>query len=128
MTNDVALDVATYLQAAGVGTLGAVVFAGQMPEATDTALCVTTYAGQPADKIVPIEFPRVQVRTRAKDKRIAYDLCTAAKVALHATTDATINGVLYKRIDATGAPEFIGKDEVQRFNFTVNFQIVKVVG
>lgn len=128
MTNEVAVDIAQYLHQNGVGTWRSTIFAGQMPEEIDTVLCVYPYGGDPADLIVPLEFPRIQVRTRSKVYTTAYDLCYAAFQMLHQKTDITINGVLYKRIDATQSPQLMGKDEVQRFNFFCNFRLIKVVG
>ncbi len=128
MTNEVAVDIAEYLHQQGVGTWSTTIFAGQMPEEIDTVLCVYPYGGDPADLIVPLEFPRVQVRTRSKVYATGYDLCYAAFQKLHQATDLTINSVLYKRIDALQSPQLMGKDEVQRFNFFCNFKIIKVVG
>lgn len=128
MTNEVAVDIAQYLHDQHVATWQSNLFAGQMPEDKDTVLCVYPYGGDPADLIVPLEFPHVQVRTRSKDYATAYDLCYAAFQTLHQKTDLTINGVFYKRIDALQSPQLMGKDEIQRFNFFCNFKLIKVVG
>jgi hypothetical protein len=116
-------DVAAFLIAQGVGT-SSNIFAGQIPESLDSGVGVFEYQGPP-DKIVQIEFPMFEVQVRDTSKYAAYVMAHNIYVTLNRQTDITMNGVNYKRVEASTSPMFWGKDEKQRFQFIINFNTIK---
>ena len=59
-------DIGTYLQYQGIGTLGADLFLGLMPDQPDNCIALFEYAGSPPDLHWNGEYPGLQVRVRNK--------------------------------------------------------------
>jgi hypothetical protein len=122
------IDVAEYLQTLGRATVGTDMFIGFMPDNPDDCIVVRATQGLPPNVIVNLEQPGFQVMVRNVDHdagRLAVD---TIKTDLHQLTHTTLNGLLYKRIDATGSYTFIGRDEKERTLWSVNFIAQKPVG
>lgn len=121
-------DVATFLQAAGVGTVGTDIFKGYQPETPDA--CVTLYAtgGYPLSEYLPVETPTLQALIRAANYAAAQTKAFAVVDALHPKQDsppllALVSGKV--RVRAMQPPASIGKDEQGRHEFSVNFEFRK---
>ena len=59
-------EIGAYLQSQGIGTLGANVFLGLMPDKPDNCIALFEYAGSPPDLHWEGEYPGLQVRVRNK--------------------------------------------------------------
>lgn len=120
-------DLAERLVAQGVGTLNGTIFRGLLPDAPDTALAVTEYAGEPPRLKAPgslalDERPRAQIVARAPSYQAAEALARAAYEAVQCAFEV-LGGSLYARIDALQTPFFFKQDERGRVYIAFNVTI-----
>lgn len=135
-------DVATFLVAQGCGTaVGTDVFVGRLPDTTpdgasDNILAIferpghgplvtMTGSGSVTAAEDKTDRPRMQIRVRD----VAYDAGRTkiwnAYKALQGTANSTLvtGGVLFKLIVAVQEPTHLGLDEVQRHEWSQNFDL-----
>ena len=123
-----ARDIASYLDSQTVWTLGTNIFVGELPDTPDACIAVYEYAGSPPDLVWEGEYPSCQVRVRAPAFEDAHNTADLIMATLHKLTYKTIDGTLYYYISAKGSPEQMGRDANKRFEFVINFAIIKGLG
>lgn len=121
------IDIKDYLIFMGVGT-SSTIYAAQIPETVDTGLSVNPSGGLPPDKIADLEYPFFQLLARSKNPRMASDLLQSAMNALHQSVDLTINTLSYKSILTKNSASVLGKDELQRWMYIQDYEVIKEVG
>jgi hypothetical protein len=118
-------EIGTYLQSQGIGTLGADLFLGLMPDQPDNCIALFEYAGSPPDLHWNGEYPGLQVRVRNKSYAAARAKIGEVMNELHGLHEQTLSGVRYLLIKARGSPEILKRDENNRVELFVNFEIIK---
>lgn len=123
-------ELATYMQANGIGTLGTNLFVGTLPSTPDTCVGLQEYPGtQPAyalgGGLQVLEFPRVQVMTRAKLYNVARDKADDVWRLLGAITGQTLSGVHHLRVQALSNPFELPPDDTNRKLFACNYVVTK---
>lgn len=111
-------------------TLGENLFLGRMPaEAPNLCAVVALYTSEPpgftfGDAPVAWDTPRVQVMVRAEeeDYPTGYDLGERIRQAAGGIVgNTTIDGIHIMRCAPTGIVNYVGFDDANRPQFTVNF-------
>jgi hypothetical protein len=118
-------EIGAYLQSQGIGTLEANLFLGLMPDQPDNCIALFEYAGSPPDLHWPGEYPGLQVRVRNKSYAAARTKIGEAMTALHGLHEQTLSGTRYLLIKARGSPEVLKRDNNNRVELFVNFEIIK---
>jgi hypothetical protein len=118
-------DIGNYLQAQGIGTLGADLFLGLMPDQPDNCIALFEYAGSPPDLHWNGEYPGLQVRVRNKSYADARTKIGEVMEKLHGLHEQTLSGTRYLLIKARGSPEVLKRDNNNRIELFVNFEIIK---
>ena len=118
-------EIGTYLQSQGIGTLGANLFLGLMPDQPDNCIALFEYAGSPPDLHWNGEYPGLQVRVRNKSYAAGRAKIEEVVKELHGAHELTLNGTRYLLIKARGSPEVLKRDNNNRVELFVNFEIIK---
>lgn len=118
-------DIGTYLQSQGVGSLGADLFLGFMPDQPDNCIVLFEYAGSPPDLHWNGEYPGLQVRVRNKSYAAARTKIEDAMKKLHGLHEQMLSGTRYLLIKARGSPEVLKRDANNRVELFVNFEIMR---
>jgi hypothetical protein len=142
-------DIGNYLQAQGIGTLGTNIFLGLMPDQPDNCIALFEYAGSPPDLHWNGEYPGLQVRVRNKSYEAArskigdivkklhglYEQILSDEVEPEGIGDegegngeeelTPVTGTRYLLIKARGSPEVLKRDNNNRVELFVNFEIIK---
>ena len=122
--NPVYYDVAFHLQSNGFGTLGDDLFGGEWGD-SDKQILVIDGAGIPSPLKDSYEQPSVQILVRGNKLEPDYQVYRAAKliydfmVSLPETVE--LNGTCYKGMEIGSNLAPLGKDENQRFIYSMNF-------
>lgn len=105
---------------------GTDLFIGTEPiEPDDTVTLYDTYGGAPDPKF-DYENPTLQVQIRNRSYATGWGIGHTIKVSLHNRYEETWNSTRYLAIFGTSDVFFIGRDEHDRFLFTVNFRAQRV--
>jgi len=118
-------DIGNYLQAQGIGTLGTNIFLGMIPDEPDNCIALFEYAGSPPDLHWNGEYPGLQVRVRNKSYAAARTKIGEVINKLHGLHEQTLSGTRYLLIKARGSPEVLKRDNNNRVELFVNFEIIK---
>jgi len=118
-------EIGTYLQSQGIGTLGADLFLGLMPDQPDNCIALFEYAGSPPDLHWNGEYPGLQVRVRNKSYAAARAKIVEVAKKLHGLHEQTLSGTRYLLVKARGSPEVLKRDANNRVELFVNFEIIK---
>ena len=118
-------EIGTYLQSQGIGTLGADLFLGLMPDQPDNCIALFEYAGSPPDLHWNGEYPGLQVRVRNKSYAAGRAKIEEVVTELHGAHELTLNSTRYLLIKARGSPEVLKRDNNNRVELFVNFEIIK---
>lgn len=121
-------DIATMLEAAGVGSFGFTLFVSMLPQDPDLCIAVIDTGGaEPVDSLTGIIFeePTIQVRVRAGDYSAAYSKAKEVFDALHAKHNTTESGTYYPRIRAMSGILSLGRDARNRSEFSLNFRLYR---
>lgn len=117
-------DIATYLQANGIGTLGTNLFEAFLPPKPDVAVAVLETAGQKPFIDVPISKPSFQILVRDTAYDHGRTVCDNIKTLLHNQYNLTFvpGGIYfyYTRLISEGG--HIGQDQTGRDLFSMNFE------
>lgn len=123
-------DFAEYLAAQGVGTyepddVGGDIFIGKQPPVPDN--CITLYEaeGDPPDLAAPLDRPGMQVIVRHPLYYAGRARCTDVEAKLHGLTEQVFNGTRYLLVKQTGSPIPLGTDKNDRFEWSINYLIIK---
>jgi hypothetical protein len=122
--NPVYIDVATELQAAGLGNLGSDLFGGEWGLA-DKQILVLSGGSPPSDLKEVYESVEIQILVRG-DKRdsdsVVYNRAyEVSRYLLRLSDQAVLNGCIYKGFEAVTNIAPLGKDDNQRFIYSMNF-------
>lgn len=118
-------DIATFLEAEGIGTIGTDLFTGDIPEEPDNCVALFEYSGQPPDVVVDIDYPGLQVRVRNTNYSAARAKIQDIFELLHTFTNTALSGAQYISIYAVQSPHPLGRDKKNRIDFVQNFMITK---
>lgn len=118
-------EIADYLAAEGLGTVGTDIFVGHLPAKPDTALGVFATGGFPSGSY-PLDEPTLQVRSRSHSLQTAYERLAQAYSALHGLHHTPLPGGtwLLNCLGLQPAPTGIGRDSAGREEFVINFRLV----
>lgn len=125
-------ELATRLQSAGVGVVGATLFKGRRPPAPDACVTINEYYSNApefilASSVPNAERPQVQVMARGTDYEATMAKAKAAWSSLAAVANMTLSGTFYRHILVNGSPAHIGNDENDRFLIGFNVTVEKDV-
>ena len=118
-------EIGTYLQSQGIGTLGANLFLGLMPDQPDNCIALFEYAGSPPDLHWDGEYPGLQVRVHNTSYPAGRAKIGEVVDLLHGLHEKELSGTRYLLIKARGSPEVLKRDSGNRIEFFVNFEIIK---
>ena len=121
-------EIGTYLQSQGTGTLGTDLFLGLMPDQPDNCTALFEYAGSPPDLHWPGEYPGLQVRVRNKSYGAGREKIGKIMGLLHGLHESELSGTRYLLVKARGSPEVLKRDNNNRIEWFVNFEIIKERG
>jgi len=120
-----AVDIKDLLVADSSFTFAENTFVGIIPEETVPSIGVLDSPGQPPEGISDIDYPSVQITILGEPFKYTetYALADTVKNLLHQQGGQTINGTWYLGIWADNDPIFLGLDEKNRPEFSINFRI-----
>ena len=118
-------EIGAYLATQNVGTVGTDIFLGLMPDQPDNCIALFEYAGSPPDLHWNGEYPGLQVRVRNKSYAAARTKIGEVMEKLHGLHEQTLSGTRYLLIKARGSPEILKRDNNNRVELFVNFEIIK---
>ena len=118
-------EISAYLKSQGIGTPGTDIFLGLMPDQPDNCIALFEYAGSPPDLHWSGEYPGLQVRVRNKSYAAGRAKIEEVVKELHGAHELTLNGTRYLLIKARGSPEVLKRDNNNRVELFVNFEIIK---
>ena len=118
-------EIGAYLATKSIGTVGTDIFLGLMPDQPDNCIALFEYAGSPPDLHWNGEYPGLQVRVRNKSYAAARTKIGEAMTALHGLHEQMLSGTRYLLIKARGSPEVLKRDNNNRIELFVNFEIIK---
>jgi hypothetical protein len=128
-------DVATYLAAEGLGTLGTTI-SSEIRPSPDDLMVVRQYEGAPATftkdqggsatRVNPpkLEYPRLQVLCRSKDTQAAMQRASSVRAKLNGFR-GLLSGTLYRIREVGTGPFAIGRDESSRERVVCNFEVIR---
>ena len=118
-------EIGAYLATKNVGAVGTDIFLGLMPDQPDNCIALFEYAGSPPDLHWEGEYPGLQVRVRNKSYAAGRAKIEEVVTELHGAHELTLNGTRYLLIKARGSPEVLKRDNNNRVELFVNFEIIK---
>jgi len=118
-------EIGAYLATKSIGTVGTDIFLGLMPDQPDNCVALYEYAGSPPDLHWNGEYPGLQVRVRNKSYAAARTKIGEVMEKLHGLHEQTLSGTRYLLIKARGSPEVLKRDNNNRVELFVNFEIIK---
>lgn len=120
-----ATDIAFYLEEQGLGDTKSDIFVGLMPDQPDNCIALFEYAGSPPDLHWPGEYPGLQVRVRDKSYPAGKAKIEQIVRVLHGLHETDLGGTRYLLVKARGSPEVLKRDNNNRVELFVNFEIIK---
>lgn len=129
MTNP-AISAKDLLLNAGVGdsdpTADFGIHVGQEPDSPDKTITIYNSPGSPPNPKWRLDYPSVQIRTRAApgDSRAAWDKANEVKKALLGLQSQTVNGDRWVSVTMTGDISPLGADRNNRYRYTVTFDLI----
>ena len=118
-------EIGAYLATKSIGTVGTDIFLGLMPDQPDNCVALYEYAGSPPDLHWNGEYPGLQVRVRDKSYAAARTKIGEVMEKLHGLHEQTLSDTRYLLIKARGSPEVLKRDNNNRVELFVNFEIIK---
>lgn len=123
-----ATDIAFYLEEQGLGDTKSDIFVGLMPDKPDNCIALFEYAGSPPDLHWNGEYPGLQVRVRNKSYGAGREKIGKIMGLLHGLHESELSGTRYLLVKARGSPEVLKRDNNNRIEWFVNFEIIKERG
>lgn len=122
----VSTEIAAYLQAQGIGTIGTTIFKERMPDTPNTAITIFSTGGILSDPKEGYDNPTIQIMTRADDPATAYNKIASIYDVLQGLNNVTLaSGTrLIHMYALQSQPINIGQDETKRTRFTQNYQLL----
>ena len=118
-------EIGAYLATKSIGTVGTDIFLGLMPDKPDNCIALFEYAGSPPDLHWPGEYPGLQVRVRDKSYSAGKAKIEQIVRVLHGLHETVLGGTRYLLVKARGSPEVLKRDNNNRVELFVNFEIIK---
>ena len=118
-------EIGAYLATKSIGTVGTDIFLGLMPDLPDNCIALFEYAGSPPDLHWNGEYPGLQVRVRNKSYAAGRAKIGEVVNELHGLHEQVLSGTRYLLIKARGSPEVLKRDNNNRVELFVNFEIIK---
>jgi len=119
-----AIDIAIYLEAQAIGTVGTDIFYGFLPDDPSNAIAVYDTSGRPSE-LHDIEQPNFQITVRNTSYVNASSTIDSIQAVLQNLTNTTINGTFYLNIQNLQAPFSAGWDVEERIEFKQNYTTQK---
>lgn len=119
-------DIAFYLSSHGIGTVGVNIFEGARPPTPNQLVALYQYAGEVPALIrgIKMEYPGLQVWSRATTEPLAITLLDSVVDALHGLTEYSTAYARYLCIEARSSPMDMGADANGRLEYVVNFRVI----
>lgn len=124
-------DIKDILEASSAGLdleFGTDMFIGLMPEKPDNCIVIVDTGGFPPAPKYTYRYPTLQIRSRNNNNKSAWTELDDISGVLHALYEETWNSTRYIQILAQTEPLFLGQDERQRFQYSINFEIHRTTG
>lgn len=119
-------EIAAYLATQSVGTVGTNIFIGIIPDSPDNCVALFEYGGSAPDLVgTYVERPNLQVRVRNTSYSTGRAKCASVITALHTLGETTLSGTRYLWVAAKQSPISLGVDAKERYEWSINFQVVK---
>jgi hypothetical protein len=118
-------EIATYLAAQGIGTLGTDLFYNHMPSA-DNCLVVFDSGGLEAELKLSIDYPTIQLRARNTTASGAYNTLANAYNVLQGLHNVTLTTMHIIDCKMTSGPLNLGQDDKLRNEYTQNYSVTVV--
>ena len=113
------LDISTLL------TAESNIFIGDMPDSPNSLACIYQTSGFNQEINLnkeSIERPTLMIKVRDTSYVNGLSRCEVIKTAINKITNTTINTTFYIEIFVTGDINILGKDEKNRWQFSMNFR------
>lgn len=117
-------DLATYLQAQSIGTMGTNLFISGFAGDTDDQVALIGTGGVEPYKDIPVARPTVQVSIRNKSYEAGIAKAYEIFNLLDQADDRLVlkaGGVDVMQVNALSEPNYLGADNSSRHLFTINF-------
>ncbi|WP_027309358.1 minor capsid protein [Caloramator sp. ALD01] len=116
-------EIGSYLEQKGIGEVGEDVFFAQIPENPDNLIAIFETGGYEPELLFDkaIEYPTFQIWVRGLDYEVTRNRVQSIFELLHGNTE------IYPLIEAMQSPTCLGLDENNRWEFSVNFKITKLL-
>jgi len=101
------------------------IYIGKEPAIPDNTVTLYDTAGEAPNPKWLLDFPRLQVRVRAKAYEAAYNQCEAVKSRLLGLPSQDLGGIRYIGVYIVMDTAFLMVDENQRFIFTTTYRITR---
>lgn len=115
-------DIVDFLEDNGLGTVGTNIFSGYMTDDDNIVGVFDTGGEAPNKEVTAIHHPTFQVLVVNTNFDTGQTKADAIRTLLHELRNTTIGGHYYYYIFAISEGGHIGKDEVGRHSFSLNFQ------
>ena len=115
-------DIATYLAANGIGTLGTDIFYGYLPAGITSGVAILDTGGVEPDGYIPTKNPNFQIFLRSVDYDTGKAKLDAIRSLLHRVQNQTIGSVYFYYILAISEGGHIGRNEAGQDEFSANYQ------
>lgn len=124
------MELAQYVNDAGLGTLGTDLFAGEIPAGVTTAMAFTQYPGGMPELTcgsngMVVERPRLQLRIRHTDETAALTLAKLVAILLSKIVGQSLSGVRYRAVTVLQTPGLLYRDENNHPNYGFNLEAEK---
>jgi len=118
-------DIAIYLQANGIGTIGTDIFLGYQPESPNNSITLYETGGYALDLAGFLRYPTLQIMVRNTSYSAARTKIDSIIALMHRTVNTTINSTRYCSIYTTSDATSLGKDDQNRSLLSVNFELTR---
>lgn len=117
-------EIAQYLAANGIGTLGTNIFEGDMPTTPDACICIYETTGLAAEHDIPLHSPSFQVMIRNTELDLGQAVAFSIRNLLHNQYNLQFatNGTYVYSCNLIAEGGHIGRDDNGRDLFSLNFQ------
>lgn len=118
-------DVATYLQAQGIGTVGTDIFKSYLPDTADAVIAILDTGGVEPDIDLPTKSPTFQIFIRAATYSAGKSKLDSIRSALHQkrNTNLNVDGAnYYYYIYEISEGGHLGRNDKGLDEFSVNFR------
>jgi hypothetical protein len=116
-------DIAQIIQDASLHTFGTDLFSNAQPSKPNECVSIYDTGGDSPEARYVYDRPTVQIRVRNNGYAEAYATIAAIRAAVHGKNNLTVNGTRYIQILQQGDIIYVGTDDQERSELTLNFLI-----